>query len=121
VVGTYAVTIVAKDTKTALTGQGTYTVKIAAATSGPVITAPAMTGVAGKPLTGSIVISDPGATSMQVSISGVPVGMSFSLSGTTITANWPSPVLGSYNMTVAVVDSAGRSATKVVPITITAN
>ena len=118
VLGSYAVTVVAKDSKTGLSGQGVYSVKIAAA--GPVITAAAMTGVVGKALSGSIVISDPGATSLSVSLSGVPLGMSFSLSGLTITANWASPVLGSYSLKVSVVDSAGLSATVNVPITITA-
>ncbi len=118
VLGSYAVTVVAKDSKTGLSGQGVYSVKIAAA--GPVITAAAMTGVVGKALSGSIVISDPGATSLSVSLSGVPLGMSFSQSGLTITANWASPVLGSYSLKVSVVDSAGLSATVNVPITITA-
>ena len=118
VLGSYAVTVVAKDSKTGLSGQGVYSVKIAAA--GPVITAAGMTGVVGKALSGSIVISDPGATSLSVSLSGVPLGMSFSLSGLTITANWASPVLGSYSLKVSVVDSAGLSATVNVPITITA-
>ena len=116
--GSYTVTVVAKDSKTGLSGQGVYTVKIAAA--GPVITASAMTGVVGKPLTGTISISDPGATALSVSISGVPLGMSFSLSGLNITANWASPGLGSYSLKVSVVDSAGLSAQVSVPITITA-
>jgi hypothetical protein len=79
-----------------------------------------MTGVAGKALAGTISISDPGATSLSVSISGVPLGMSFSLSGLNINANWASPVLGSYTLKVSVVDSAGLSAQVNVPITITA-
>jgi subtilase family serine protease len=118
VLGSYSVTVIAKDSKTGLSGQGVYTVKIA--TAGPVITAAAMTGVAGKALAGTISISDPGATSLSVSISGVPLGMSFSLSGLNINANWASPVLGSYTLKVSVVDSAGLSAQVNVPITITA-
>jgi len=118
VAGTYAVTVVARDSKTGLTGQGVITLNIAA--SGLVITANAMTGVVGKPISGTIAISAPGATSVQVTLTGVPLGMMFSISGTTLTATWSNPVLGNYNMTVSVLDSKGRSATKVIPITVTA-
>jgi subtilase family serine protease len=117
VLGSYAVTVTVKDSKTGLSGQGVYTVKIAAV--GPVITAAAMNGVLGKALSGTIAISDPGATSLSISISGAPLGMSFSISGMTLTANWPSPVLGSYSLKVVVKDSAGLSAQAVVPVTIT--
>jgi hypothetical protein len=118
VLGSYAVTVTVKDSKTGLSGQGLYTVKIAAA--GPVITAAAMNGVVGKAIAGTIAISDPGATSLSISISGAPLGMSFSISGMTLTANWPSPVLGSYSLKVSVRDGAGLSAQAVVPITIAA-
>ena len=118
VAGTYAVTVVARDSKTGLTGQGVITLNIAA--SGLVITANAMTGVVGKPISGTIAISAPGATSVQVTLTGVPLGMMFSISGTTLTATWSNPVLGNYNMTVSVLDSKGRSATKVIPITVSA-
>lgn len=88
--------------------------------AGPVITAPAMVGVVGKPLSSPITIKDASAAYFSVSISGVPVGMGFSVSGQTITAVWPSPVLGSYSLKVLVVDSAGYKAQVSVPITITA-
>ena len=121
VLGSYAVTVTVKDSKTGLSGQGVYTVKIVAApVAGPVITAPAMSGVVGKVLTGSIAISDPGATSLSISITGAPLGMSFSISGLTLNASWPSPILGSYSLKVSVQDSAGLSAQAVVPITVTA-
>ena len=116
--GTYAVTITAKDTKTGLSGQGVITVKVA--TSGPSIVAPAMNGVAGKLLTGSIAISAPGATSLSVTIAGAPMGMTFSISGLTITASWASPVAGSYTLKVSVVDSLGLTAQALVPITVAA-
>jgi hypothetical protein len=118
VLGTYSVTVVAKDSKTGLSGQGVYTVKIANA--GPVITAPATTGVAGKALSGTINISDPGASSISISISGAPLGMGFSASGLTINYFWNNPVPGSYNLKVSVVDSARLSAQATVPITVTA-
>lgn len=118
VLGTYSVTVVAKDSKTGLTGQGVYTVKIANA--GPVITAAATTGVAGKALSGAISIADPGATSLSISITGAPLGMGFSASGLTVTYFWNSPVVGSYNLKVSVVDNAGLSAQATVPVTVTA-
>ena len=65
-------------------GSGVLAVKIA--TAGPVITAPAMFGVAGQPLSGTISVSSPGATSLSVTIAGAPLGMGFSVAGTTITA-----------------------------------
>ncbi len=118
VAGTYSVTIVAQDTRTGLSGQGVYTVNIVK--SGLVITAPAMNGVAGKPLTGTITISDPGVAWIQVSLSSVPAGMTFSISGSTLTATWAKPVLGSYSLKVSAVDSAGRTAQATVPIVVAA-
>jgi hypothetical protein len=124
VAGSYSVTAVAKDSKSGLSGQAVYTVKIEAATTGtgtgPTITAAPITGVAGKALTASILIADPGAMSISVSITGTPMGMSFSANGLTLTAAWANPVTGSYNMKVTVSDSAGKSATANVPITINA-
>jgi hypothetical protein len=124
VAGSYSVTAIAKDSKTGLSGQAVYSVKIAAATtgtaSGPTITAAPITGVAGKALSASIVITAPGATSVSVSITGTPMGMSFSANGLTLTAAWAKPVTGSYNMKITVSDSTGKSATANVPITISA-
>ena len=119
VAGTWAVTIIARDGKTGLSGQAVLTVTISA--SGPVITTAAMTGVAGKVFSGTIGISDPGATSLSVSISGVPMGMTFTISGLTVTAHWTSPVLGNYSLAVSVQDSAGLGTRTVIPVTISAN
>ncbi|PRC94097.1 S53 family peptidase [Solimicrobium silvestre] len=117
VAGTYAVAVTAKDSVTGLSGTGVYTVTISV--KGPVVTAPAMTGQVGKVLTGSIIISDPTATALSVSISGVPMGMTFSVTGLTITATWANPVAGTYSMKVVVTDSAGLSTTVTVPVTVT--
>jgi hypothetical protein len=114
------VTALAKDAKTGLSGQGVYTVTIASAARGPSITASAMTGVVGKPLSGSIVLADPGASSVSVSIAGVPAGMTFSVSGQTLLANWPSPVQGNYTLLVSMRDNLGLAAQASVSVTVTA-
>jgi hypothetical protein len=117
--GSYSVSVTAKDTRTGLSGQGTFAVTISAA--GPVITASAMTGVAGRPLTGTISIADPGASSISVSISSAPMGMRFSVSGTTITAAWANPVSGTYSLNVTAIDSNRLSTQAIVPVTIAPN
>jgi hypothetical protein len=76
--------------------------------------------VVGKPLTGTIGISDPGVSSLSVTISGAPIGMMFSVTGMTFTATWPNPVLGSYSLKISLTDSAGFSTQATMPITITA-
>lgn len=118
VLGTYKVTVVAQDSRTGLIGTGMYTVTII--TAGPVITAPATTGMAGNALGGSIGISDPGATWLRISISGAPLGMGFATSDLTINYFWNSPIIGKYNLKVSAVDSAGLTAQVTLPITVTA-
>ncbi len=118
VAGSYAVTVTAKDSKTGLSGQAKYTVQISI--GGPVITAAAMTGVVGKPMTGLITIVDPGVSSVSITVSGVPLGMMFQSNGLTITPYWNAPVAGSYQLKVVVTDSAGGSAQATIPVTVTA-
>ena len=76
--------------------------------------------MAGRALDGTIAFSAPGATSLRVTISGVPMGMGFAFSGLTLHALWPSPVAGSYKLQVTAVDSLGRSSTATVPVNIAA-
>jgi hypothetical protein len=132
VAGTYSVTVSAKDSKTGLSGQGVYTVTIAAATStttgtttsaagsGPVIKATTMSGVAGRALSGTISITDATSKSISVSISGAPLGMSFQVSGMQIVASWAAPQTGSYTLKVVATDGNGASASLAVPVTVTA-
>jgi len=119
VAGTYAVTVTAKDTKTALSGSALYTVQIAGSTT-LAISAPGVTGIAGKALSAPFTVSAPGATGFSLSIAGAPLGMTFSASGTTFTASWASPVTGTYSLKINVVDSLGRTAAATLPITINA-
>ncbi|WP_332851661.1 S53 family peptidase [Duganella sp. S19_KUP01_CR8] len=118
VAGSYSVTVTAKDSKTGLSGQAKYTVQITA--GGPVITAAAMTGVAGKPMTGLITIVDNGASSVSITITGVPLGMMFQSSGLSVMPYWNAPVAGSYQLKVVVTDNAGGSAQLTIPVTVTA-
>ena len=118
VLGTYYVTAVARDSKTLLTGQAVFAIKIAAA--GPVITYTPMTGVAGKLFTGSIGVAAPGSNYLSLSITGAPLGMGFGFNGSALTMAWPSPITGVYTLTVVATDAAGLTARASVPITITA-
>ncbi|MFZ6642508.1 putative Ig domain-containing protein [Undibacterium sp. TC4M20W] len=117
-VGKYVVTVIVKDSKTGLSNQAVFNISIVA--SGLSINAPAMTGVAGKALTGTISISAPGATSLSISISGAPLGLNFAMSGMNITTSWSSPVTGNYTLKITATDNTGRSATVNMPVTITA-
>jgi subtilase family serine protease len=119
IAGVYAVTVIATDTKTNLTGKGVYTVTIAVA--GPVIKVATMNGVAGKPMSGTISITDSTANGFSATISGFPNGMTFSASGAVITASWAKPVTGSYTMQIRVQDSNGKTASASIPITVTAH
>ena len=120
VAGSFTVTVTAKDSKTGLSGQGSYVITITSAALPPVIKASAMTGVAGRALAGTITVSDPGGYAMSISISGVPAGMTFSLRGQTITATWARPVTGKYTLNITVTDAIGLSTKLAVPITINA-
>ena len=128
VVGSYSVSVTAKDSVNGLSGSGVYNVVIAAASTTttttttkstpPVITASALTGVAGKPLSGTIGIKVSASGGVSLNISGVPLGMSFSASGLNVAVSWPSPVAGSYTLKLTATDSAGASTTASIPVTI---
>jgi subtilase family serine protease len=132
VVGSYSVTVVAKDSVNGLTGSGVYTVVVASASttttttpvtsgaSGPVIKAGALTAVAGRTLSGTISITDATSKTIKVNISGAPLGMMFSANGTTISVLWASPVTGSYQLKLVATDGNGASSSATIPVTITA-
>ena len=118
VAGTYSVTVTATGAA-GLSGKGVLTFVITKVAA-PVITASALTGVAGKPLSGSIRFTDASGTGLAVSISGVPMGMGFGVSGSTLLISWPRPVTGRYSLTVVARNGAGQSTQVSVPITINA-
>jgi hypothetical protein len=117
--GTYAVTVIAKDATTGLSGQGLYTVTIAP--SGPVIQTASLSGVAGRVLTGSIGIADNSSTALSVSISGIPAGMSISAASGMLSLTWASPVTGNYAVRVVAVDTKNLTASAIIPVVITAH
>ena len=117
--GKFAATIVATDTKTQLIGKSVYTITITQA--GPVIQAAPMNGIAGKPMGGTITITDATSNSLAIGISGVPIGMTFSNSGSVIAASWSKPVVGSYTMALRVQDGNGKTASASVLVTVTAH
>jgi hypothetical protein len=119
VAGTYRVTAKARDAATRLEGSGAITIRVAAAQAdGVSITAAPMSGRAGKSLTGTITVSAPGASRVSTSIAGVPLGMTFSIRGATVTATWAKPRAGDYALSVTARDSLGRSSQATVPVTI---
>lgn len=66
-----------------------------------------------------ILVSDSSpVSSISISISGIPVGMSFALSGSTIYASWPKAIAGTYSLKVSVTDSLGRSSSVAIPVTV---
>ena len=119
VAGSYSVTATATDSRTGLSGHGTYVVTVAK--PGPTITAAPIKGVAGKALTATIAFSDPISSSLSIAISGIPAGMSFALSQGTIAVTWKAPVTGNYSLAITATDSAGLTTTTSVPVTITAH
>ena len=96
------------------------TAVIAPKLQAPVITATALTGVAGKALSGAFSVADPAGYAMSVSISGVPSGMKLSLSGQAVSVSWASPLTGKYTLSVTATNGAGLSTQASVPVTINA-
>ena len=116
IVGNYSVTVTATDPKTGLYGQGVYKVTILA--PGPQIIVTPITGTHGKAVSGTITLSDANATSISTSITGVPLGMTFTPKGLMITVNWASPVTGRFTLAISATDSSKLTSTASLPITI---
>ena len=121
VAGKYSVTVQAKDDKTGLTGSSLINFNVGNNT-GPAIFNTVMNGTAGKPFTGTLLISDAGASLSGLALSGNHPGIkfdtSYGLSKAVVT--WANPVTGNYTLLVSVTDSQGKSAIASVPLAITA-
>jgi hypothetical protein len=118
VAGNYAVTVSAKDSKTGLSGSAACSVTITS--GGPVIKASALSGVAGKPLTGTISFSDVSSKKVSIAISSVPAGITITPNGSSLALRWRSPVVGSYALSVTAKGGDGLTTSLTVPITIKA-
>ena len=116
VAGTYSVTITATDTRTGLSGAAVCSVRIVV--PGPVITAMPLYATAGTPLSGTIAVADSTANTVSVTVSGIPRGMTFAVSGMSLLASWPGPVAGSYKLNVNALDGNGLTAALAVPVTV---
>lgn len=103
VAGSYKVTAIAKDTATGLSGQGLYTVSIGAALP-PTISAQIITGLAGKALSFTVPVND--SNPLSFTLANAPHGMSIGAASGTV--SWPSPVAGSYAVTIGATDSKTR-------------
>jgi hypothetical protein len=99
VAGAYTVTVIATDSVTGLTGQGTATLSIAPPTP-PTITPSAINGVAGYALSYQVNASAPDA--LSYALTSGPAGMSISSAGQ---ITWNAPVAGTYSVLVTVEDT----------------
>lgn len=117
VAGNYAVSVTATHAASGLSGKGVIAVAITAAAP-PVISAPAVTGSAGKPLTATIGVSSPTGGPLTVQISGVPGGVTFSMSGASLLLSWLNPVAGKYALLITARDSAGLTSTSTLSIVV---
>ena len=115
VAGIYSVTVKASDAITGESGSAVYSITVDSAS--PIISAPAITGTAGKLLTGTITVTDI-APSISVSIANAPVGMTFKPNGSTVLISWADAVHGKYNLTVTAIDSNKHSSTLVMAVTV---
>jgi hypothetical protein len=117
--GTFVVTVTARDTMTGLTGRGALTLSVIQ--PGPGVAATSLTGVSGQALSGSIAFTDSAASVLSISISGVPAGLSFAVSGNVLNASWASPVTGTYSLQATVIDTQKLTAAATIPLTIRVN
>lgn len=102
-------------TGASVTSSGTATTTTG---TGPQLTTTSLTGIAGKPFSGTIGYSAPGATSLSISISGVPSGMSFSATSAGLGVGWAAPVAGTTSLVITLKDNLGQTSTGTVKVTI---
>lgn len=117
--GNYSVSVMAKDNASGLTGTGTYNITIST-TGGPSISGSGLSGKAGTPLSGTIQITDPTASIIGAGIGGAPIGMNVNASGgvNNYSVTWNNPVAGTYMLQVSATDSAQRSTSANLIVTI---
>ncbi len=115
VAGTYAVTAMAKDTKTGLSGQAVYTLRISAPQP-PVVTGTTINGTANVAL--SFNAAATASHTVSYSLSAAPAGMSISSTGL---VSWSKPVAGNYSVGVVARDTvSGLSGTGIFTVRVAA-
>jgi hypothetical protein len=80
-----------------------------------------MSGVAGKAVSGTISFADGTSNTLNIAVSGVPAGMTFTPGGASLAVRWASPVTGNYLLNVSAKDGNGLTGSLSVPVTITAH
>ncbi|MBS0352744.1 MAG: S53 family peptidase [Proteobacteria bacterium] len=98
VAGSYTVTVTATDKISGLSGQGAYTITIAA--KAPLVTGGTISGKPNVALSFPLVVTS--LNPVSYSLSGAPTGMTVSSSGI---VSWLKPVAGSYTVIATVKDS----------------
>ena len=104
---------------TATTSSGSTTTTTTS--SAPQLTTTSLTGTAGKALAATIGYSATGATSLSITISGAPSGMSFSAGSGGVGVSWAKPVAGTTNLVITLKDNLGQTSTGTVKVTISAS
>ena len=74
------------------------------------IRADVFSAAAGQVFEANIAFSDPSASRLTVTITGVPKGMEWSVRGTAVVAQWTNPRVGSYPLVVATRNDLGQAA-----------
>lgn len=105
-IGNYTVNVVARDTQTGLSGQGTYSVFVASGAA-PIVSAGTVAGTVGQALSFAVIVSDLNPTTL--SLTGAPSGMTISSGGV---VTWNSPVAGTYSLSVTAKDMMNGLSTK---------
>lgn len=101
-------------TSTGSTGTTTTT------STAPKLGTTSLTGTAGKAFSGTIAYSAPGATSLSITISGAPSGMTFSAGSAGVSVSWAKPVAGTTNLVITLKDNLGQTTSGTVKVTIAA-
>jgi subtilase family serine protease len=99
---------------------GSTSTTAAPTASGLQLTTTSLSGVAGKAFSGNIGFSAPGASWLNISITGAAPGMNFAASSNGLIVSWASPVAGHTNLVITLKDNLGQSATGTVGVTINA-
>lgn len=120
IAGTFNVTVIAKDTRTGLTGRGVYAVTITPPPP-PIVSSGSIPATVGQAL--SFMVGAGDMYQCTLSLSGAPAGMTIRASGYNgAIVSWPKPLAGIYKFSVVALDtrtklsSRGQYAVAVSPV-----